>query len=258
MQESLTDKLRRHRNMLEDAVLIKDDNERGIGLQAINSFSQIGPGAEPSRVCLEALARAARSHESHVAVVAADLLYDLAANHEDARTAIRSLSEDSNEGARFWAISAATMHRPIPNPFVVDILRRGLSDQSPKVSMHAAQKVAQLKIKELLPALLRMFSGLKDPDDLEWCELYIDLVRNGYRILPLSGGDCHMSIQLENGDLIGWMGKESEVEVKGPDMFAKQIAQQFLADEAQREAIRVKSLKAGSPQNQSLNQTGPT
>jgi hypothetical protein len=195
-------------------------------------------GTEPDRACLEALLRAAKSHESHVAVVAADLLYDLAANHEAARNAIRSLSEDGDEGARFWAISAATMHRPIPNPFVVDILRNGLADVRPKVSMHAAQKVAELRIKELLPALQDMFSGLKDPSDLEWCELYIELVRDGYRVLPLSGGECHMSIQLENGDLIGWMGKQSEVESKGPATFAKQIAQQYLADEARREAMR--------------------
>src|SRR4051812_33599235 len=160
MQESLTDKLRRDRNMVEDAVLVKDDTERAIGLQAINLFSQMRPGTEPGRACLEALLRAARSHESHVAVVAADLLYDLAANHEAARKAIRSLSEDGDEGARFWAISAGTMHRPIPNPFVVEILRKGLADVSPKVSRHAAQKVAELRIKELLPALQDMFSGL--------------------------------------------------------------------------------------------------
>lgn len=223
--------------MMEDAVLVNDDNERAIGLQAIEAFSQLPPGAEPGRVCLDALVRAAKSHESHVAVAAADFLYDLAANHEPARKAIRSLSADDNEGARFWAISAATMHRPIPGPFVLDILRKGLADLSPKVSMHAAQKVAELKIKELLPALLDMYSGQKDPSDLERCELYIDLLRNGYRILSLSGGDCHMSIQLENGDLIGWMGKQSEVESKGPATFAKQIAQQYLADEAQREEI---------------------
>src|SRR5262245_8941158 len=98
MQESLTDKLRRHRNMVEDAVLVKDDNERALGLQAINAFSQMPSGGEPGPVCLDALLRAARSDESHVAVVAADLLYDLAANHEAARKAIRSLSEDGNEG----------------------------------------------------------------------------------------------------------------------------------------------------------------
>src|SRR5262245_32001769 len=105
MQESLTDNLRRHRNMVEDAVLVYDNNERAIGLQAINAFSQMPPGAEPSQECLEALVRAASSPESHVAVVAADLLYDLAANHEAARNAIRSLSEDGNDDARFWAIS---------------------------------------------------------------------------------------------------------------------------------------------------------
>jgi hypothetical protein len=238
MQESLPEKLRRHRNMVEDTVLVKDDTERAIGLQAIDAFSQMPPGGEPVPACLDALLRAARSDESHVAVVAADLLFDLAANHEAARKAIRSLSEDDHEGARFWAVSAATMHRPIPNTFVVEILRRGLSDLSPKVSRHAAQKVAELKIKELLPALLDMSSRLKDPSDLEWCELYIDLVRQGYRILPLSGGDCHMSIQLENGDLIGWMGKQSEVKSKGPATFAKQIAQQYVNDEARREAMR--------------------
>jgi hypothetical protein len=96
----------------------------------------------------------------------------------------------------------------------------------------------ELRIKELLPALLNMFSGLKDPSDLEWCELYIELVRDGYRILQLSGGGCHMTIRLENGDLIGWMGKQSEVDGKERAAFAKQIAQQYLADEAQRENKR--------------------
>lgn len=239
MQESLTDKLKRDRNMVKDAVLVKDDNERAIGLQAINAFSQMLPGAEPSHACLETLMRAASSHEAHVAVVAADLLYDLATNHEAARQAIRSLSEDGNDYARSSAISAATMHRPTPSPFVIEILRRGLSDLKPKISMHAAQKVSELRIKELLPELLDMFSGLKDPIDLEWCQSYIDLLRDGYCIRPLSEEECHMTIQLENGDLIGWMGKQSEVDRKGRATFAKQIAQQYLADEANREAIRV-------------------
>src|SRR5262245_47502197 len=127
--------------MLQDDVLVKDNNEREIGLRAIEQVAKVASGAEPSQACLAGLARAAAPPEAHVACAAADLLYRLSTDHEVVRNTICLLLQDGNEDARFWAISAATLHRPIPNPFVIEILRVGLADQNTKVSMHAAVTV---------------------------------------------------------------------------------------------------------------------
>jgi plasmid stability protein len=239
VEDSLADELRCHRNVLQSNSLVKDSEAREIGLHAIDAFEQLPAGAEPSSQCLEALAIAASSHEAHVACTAADLLYRLWPHHEVVRNTIRRL-QDGNEHSRYWAISAATMHRPVPDPFVKDILRRGLADENTKVSMHAAQKVTWLGIRELLPAMLQMRIGLTNQNDIEWCDLYIDLLRDEYQILQLSGGECHVSVRLDNGYVVGWMGKESDVYAKGAAAFANQIAQQYLADEAKREAERCK------------------
>lgn len=245
-EASLAVELQRHRNVLQDDVLVKDNCERERGLRAIEAFAKLPSGIEPDQGCLDALARAAASPEAHVGCVGADLLYKLSLDFEVARQTIRLLLRDGNEDARFWAISAATMYRQVSNPFVVEILCLGLADRNAKVSMHAAFQGMRLGIKDLLLAMSELSEQLTDPDDRESCEACVGLLRDGFLVQLLSGGECHLSVRLDNGDLIGWMGKEADVSSKGVAGFAKQIAQQYLADEAQREADRRRSIAGGT------------
>ena len=86
--------------------------------------------------------------------------------------------------------------------------------------------------------MLELRTGLTDPTEMEWCDLYIGLLRDGHLAQQLSEGECYMSVRLDDGIAVGWMGKESDVNTKGVEAFAKQIAQQYLADEAHREGER--------------------
>jgi hypothetical protein len=224
------------RNCLQDNVLVKDDHQRQVGLRALGAFEGLPPDAPPGPECLELAAAAARCSESHVASVGSEILRRLGVVHEGARQTIRRLLKEDEEGARYWAVCAASQ-RDLPAAFVEEILRTGLADESRLVHMSAACNVMRLRVGALLPDMMKLRARVLDEDDQWWLEKYIALTKDGYYVDGLYGispKKVHMMTVRIDGDLVGGEVSEDEMAAKGPEKIAGEMICRFLRSEAER------------------------
>jgi hypothetical protein len=251
----------RARRCIEDPALVKDDEARRLGLDAVDACECVMAGAALRTDCLEKIAAAMACDEAHVSVQGAELLSLLAKDHAAAaRELIWRLLHEGNEHARFAARCAATWQENLPKAFVADVLRAALEDSSCKLRINAANDVARLGLSELVPEMLKLkahMAAANDPDWADqagWLDLYIDLARDGYSMDVVSEAEAknlrrgneqararfqgrvlRFSVRLGNRHcMTGGYASETEVRERGAATIAEEIRQRFLEDERRR------------------------
>jgi HEAT repeat protein len=189
---------------------------------ALNAFeTAIGSGVLTTKQLLE-LADVVRSPNRPLSENAAVLLGELAAKFPQARHLIEAASQDAKLHVRVNALVALSAMDP--GELHDAVLRTALNDRSSKLRLLAANKIAGLGLKNLLPDLAQAILRERDPDARRSLERERDLLRDGFHASSQEDGRVWVTCRLPDGSLRSRFFSSADVESKGLEAIARSLA----------------------------------
>ncbi len=150
------------------------------------------------------------------------LLGELAAKFPQARHLIEEASQDAKLHVRVNALVALSAMDP--GELHDAVLRRALNDRSSRLRLLAADKIAGLALKKLLPDLAQAILRERDQDARRSLERERDLLRDGFHARSQQDGRVWVTCRLPDGSLRGRFFSNDDVESKGLEAIARSLA----------------------------------
>lgn len=201
---------------------IQDPIKKQIALEAVEAASRLQEADSTQIEDFEPIIRTVEHSSDVVRDIGATLLKELAKKHTVVLNIIKDLANSKNSKIRFNAIYY--LSSSYPREFLIDILSNGLKDKSSTVRMIAADAVAGIGLKELLPQLENLLS-IEKATHLDDIKRHIGILKDGYHLHYANGDHPWLTYKNFRGEIVGKGLKKERLEKEGFQTIVTQMMQ---------------------------------
>lgn len=205
----------------------EDQSKKILAERAMDAFEALKNREKIGADDLTPIIEAARSPYLVAWDIGMHFLCRLAAGYEVARDSMRDLMACGKSQVRVNLI--AVLHDRLPKEFCIEIIRRGLADESKRVREIAADRARILILHELLPDLIRREADELEPKMKFAMKWAISLIRDCYFVYHRPDGSRAFVVRISDGcpaELLypgpGWC-TQADIDERGPKAVAEEI-----------------------------------